>query len=82
MLKSVITDDGRKIVYDLQVKNVKNINLRIKPDCSVSLSANRGIPQKIIDDFVLSKAKFIFDALEKYSDKSEPEQYFTEVQLK
>ncbi len=82
MLKSVITDDGRKIVYDLQFKKVKNVNLRIKPDGTVNLSANRGVPQKIIDDFVLSKAKFIFDALEKCSDNSELEQYFTEVQLK
>ena len=66
----------------MQIKKVKNVNMRIKPDGTVSVSANSRVPQKLIDDFVLSKADFIFGALEKYNANYEPKQYFTELQLK
>ena len=82
MLKSVNTSDGRKIVYDLQIKKVKNVNMRIKPDGMVYVSANKRVPLKVIEDFIVSKADFVFGALEKFSTKSEPEQYFTQVQIK
>ena len=82
MLKSVITSDGRKIVYDLQIKKVKNVNMRIKSDGMVYVSANRRVPVKVIEDFIVSKADFVFSALEKFSTKLEPMQYFTQEQLK
>ncbi len=82
MLKSVITSDGRKIVYDLQIKKVKNVNVRIKPDGMVYVSANKRVPIKFIDDFVVSKADFVFEVLEKFSSEVELKQYFTESQLK
>ena len=82
MLKSVITSDGRKIVYDLQIKKVKNVNMRIKPDGMVYVSANKRVPIKFIDDFVVSKADFVFEVLEKFSSEVELKQYFTESQLK
>ncbi len=47
------------ITYHLQRKNVKNINLRIHPDGLVFVSANRRVPQSVIDAFVLSKVEFI-----------------------
>ena len=56
MQRSVITDGGRRIAYDLQIKKVKNVNMRIKPDGTVNVSANQRVPKKLIDDFVLSKA--------------------------
>ncbi len=43
------------IQYDLQYKKVKNINLRIKPNGSINVSANKRVPQKVIDDFIISK---------------------------
>ena len=84
MQRSVITDGGRRIAYDLQIKKVKNVNMRIKPDGTVNVSANPRVPKKLIDDFVLSKAEFIFSALEKYSNKAEMQQkqYFSETQLR
>lgn len=45
--------------YTLIRKNVKNINLRIKPDGSIVVSAHPKVPKKYIDDFVLSQASFI-----------------------
>lgn len=82
-MKTVILKDEREISYNLEIKKVKNINMRIKPDGTVNLSANRRVPQKIIDDFVVSKSDFILKALEKYNNRVETvsKQYFTEEQL-
>lgn len=84
MLKKVILKDGSEILYNLEIKKVKNINMRIKPDGTVNVSANRRVNKKVIDDFVISKSDFILNALEKYKTGVEtaPKQYFTEVQLK
>ena len=76
--------NNTKIRYDLQYKKVKNINLRIKPDGSINVSANRRVPQKAIDEFVMSKAEFIIRALDKYKNKSNEasKQIYSETELK
>lgn len=71
-----------KIKYDLQYKKVKNINLRIKPDGTIHVSANKLVPQNIIDEFIISKADFIINALNKYANKNPQKQYFTENEIK
>ena len=83
MNREIILGD-RTIKYDLQYKKVKNINLRIKPDGSIKVSANKRVPQKIIDDFIISKADFILRALEKYKNMPVKEQiqYYTEDELR
>ena len=76
--------NNTKIRYDLQYKKVKNINLRIKPDGSINVSANRRVPQKAIDEFVMSKAEFIISALDKYKNKSNEasKQIYSETEVK
>ena len=76
--------DNSTIQYELQYKKVKNINLRIKPDGSINVSANKKVPQEVIEDFIISKADFIFCALEKYKNRpiAEQKQYYTEDELK
>ena len=83
MNREIILGD-RTIKYDLQYKKVKNINLRIKPDGSINVSANKKVPQKVLDDFIISKAEFILRALEKYKNMpvKEQKQYYTEDELK
>ena len=83
MIREIKLNNG-VIQYDLQYKKVKNINLRIKPDGSINVSANKRVSQKIIDEFVISKADFILCALEKYKNMSivEQKQYFTEDEVK
>ncbi len=71
-----------KIKYDLQYKKVKNINLRIKPDGTIHVSANKLVPQNIIDEFIISKTDFIINALNKYANKNPQKQYFTEDEIK
>ena len=55
---------GRQLEYELQRKKVKNINLRIKPE-GVFVSANRLVPQYVIDAFLKERAGFIFAAMER-----------------
>lgn len=69
MLKQIKLGD-KIIQYDLQYKKVKNINLRIKPDGTVNVSANRCVPQKVIEAFVFSRADFILRALDMYKTRT------------
>lgn len=69
----------REIEYDLQRKRVKNINLRIKPDRTITVSANPRVPENRIEKFILEKQEFILRALEKYGKMQKslpkPKQY-------
>ncbi|NLC92748.1 MAG: M48 family metallopeptidase [Treponema sp.] len=67
-LRTVVFSD-KKIEYELQYKRVKNINLRIKPDCTILVSASPFVSLSSIDKFVLSKEKFITKAISKFSKK-------------
>ena len=69
MIKEINLKD-RTIKYNLQYKKVKNINLRIKSDGTVNVSANKNVPQKIIDDFMNSKADFILDVYKRQPSSS------------
>ena len=57
---------GREVSYELVRKNVKNINLRIRSDGSVYVSANDNISLNTITRFLEKKSDFIFAALDKY----------------
>ena len=63
---------GRQLEYELQRKKVKNINLRIKPD-GVFVSAPKAVPQRLIDAFLISRAEFIFAALDRLSARAMPD---------
>jgi len=75
---------GKNIKYTLEYKSVKNINLRIKSDGSVHVSANRRVPVSVIEHFVQSKAEFILKALDKYQSKTQQEKirYFEDDEIK
>lgn len=76
--------EGGVLYYELQRKNVKNINLRIRPDGTVYVSAHKRVPQKVIEDFILSKAPFIQKARERcQSARAVPQtQYFAEDEIR
>lgn len=50
---------GQAIRFELQRKNVRNLNLNLKPDMSVVVSANDKVPVEVIKEFVKSKAAWI-----------------------
>ena len=51
--------DEKEIVYHLEQKPVKNLNLRIRKDGSVYVSANDSVPVDKVDEFVVSKGAYI-----------------------
>lgn len=60
----------RVLDYELHRKSVKHINLRIRPDGSVFVSANNNISQEEIENFIIKKSEMIFNAIERYSEIS------------
>lgn len=58
------------IEYIFTRKRVKNINLRIHTDGTVSVSAPNGVPLRAVDEFVLSKSDFIDKAKQKLSENA------------
>lgn len=62
---------GTEVEYDLQRKKVKNINLRIKPDGSVHVSASTRVPLERIESFLKSNENFILGAVEKCKKRAE-----------
>ena len=64
-----INADGQAINYTLERKPVKNINLRIKADQSVFVSAPKDVAAKLVDAFVIEKSAYILRALKRFKDK-------------
>ena len=78
IIRTVKTDNA-EIQYQLERKQVKNLNLRIRNDGSVYVSANSTVPVDEIDLFVISKASYISNAIDKFNEmakyKPQPKQY-------
>lgn len=64
-------DVAHTISYVLTRKQVKYINLRIKSNGEVAVSAHRRVPATYVDKFVESKAPFILEALERVEKRRE-----------
>lgn len=60
--------NGHKVTYNLERKNVKNINLRIKADQSIYMSANFQVHDDVIEDFLKTKSEYILKALDYYAE--------------
>ena len=63
MEKHAVISDSRTISFTLTRKKVKNINLRIRPDDTVAVSAHQRVPFEMIEEFVINKASWIEKAL-------------------
>lgn len=63
-----ITLKGKTVKYELVRKNVKNINLRIKPNLMLYISANDSVSDEYISEFILSKTDIILKALNHYEE--------------
>ena len=60
--------DGTEIVYQLEWKDVKNLNLRIRPDGTVRVSANHTVSASKVDEFVRNKGDYILSALKRFDE--------------
>lgn len=56
----VVHCENGDILYLLTRKPVKNVNLRIKPEGKVLVSANNSVPLEFIDAFIEKKQRYIF----------------------
>ena len=63
--------DDQTIHYQLERKSVKNLNLRIRNDGSVYVSADNLVPIEEIDSFVRSKSSFITNAIKRFNELAE-----------
>lgn len=59
MERHQISYSNKRIDFTIERKNVKNINLNIKPDMTIQVSANEKVPLDFIYDFVKSKGAWI-----------------------
>ena len=77
--KRTIMLEGQPLEYTLERKSVKNVNLHVRKDGSVYVSANAMVAAAQIDDFLISKSQFILNALKRFREQEEmrpqPNQY-------
>lgn len=82
-MKKTIYLNNKEISYEMEIKKVKNINLRIRRDGTIYISANNRVSQQTIESFIISKTDFILNALEKSQLRKEnlKTQYFSEKEI-
>ncbi|AQX53080.1 M48 family metallopeptidase [Priestia flexa] len=60
---------GNKIIdFLIERKNVKNVNLNIRPDMTIHVSAHEKVPLSFIYDFVKSKGEWIVKNVKNFED--------------
>ena len=63
-----VRTDGGMITYQLERKQVKNVNLRIRKDGSVYVSANSKVSDEWIDNFVAENPVSMIESNPKLSN--------------
>lgn len=72
MVKHSITYGDKTIEFELIRKNVKNLNLSIRPDMTIFVSANEKVPLEDIQEFVHTKAPWLIKNVN-YFKNTQPE---------
>ncbi len=67
-MQIIVLADGTAVMYEFEHKRVKNINMRIRKDGSVYVSAPRFVSRKTVEHFIVSKSDFIVRALKSLSE--------------
>lgn len=68
MEKYMVQYSDKIIEFELHRKNVKNINLNVKPDMTIVVSASEKVPLDYILDFVKDKAPWILKNVSFFKD--------------
>lgn len=68
MEKHQIHFGNQSIDFWIERKDVKNVNLNIKPDMRIVVSANEKVPLSFIYDFVKSKGSWILKNVKQFED--------------
>ncbi|MBR2353043.1 MAG: M48 family metallopeptidase [Clostridia bacterium] len=75
MPRRIVEIDGEDVEYELTYKQVKNLNLRIRSDGCVTVSAPCSVPLDRIDEFVAAQGDMIKRARERI-ERSVPRREF------
>ena len=65
--RKVLTDCG-EITFIFERKSIKNINLRIRHNGNVYVSAPTNVPKNVVDTFVISKCNYIKNAIDNFEN--------------
>ncbi len=68
-MKTIRLADGRELNYELTRKAVKNINIRIKPQGYVNVSAGNGVSARYIEKLLTDSADKIFSAIARLNER-------------
>lgn len=71
--------DGSEVLYELTRKPVKNINLRVKEDGSLRISASPRVSVKRVEEFIISEQAFIRRAQQRISEREEHSEIRTDI---
>lgn len=69
-MKTLKFPEGSEISYELTRKPVKNVNLRVKEDGTLRISANSRVSVRHIEEFIISQQAFIIRAAERINARS------------
>jgi len=70
MLKTIVLE-GKAINYELQRKKVKNLNLRIRKDGSIYVSAPKALSMAYIESFLRSNSAYIMNVLRRTQQEAQ-----------
>ena len=71
-MRQVKTEAGT-LTYELCRKRVKNLNLRVRADGSIAVSAPAGVTVAAVDEFVRRKARWVAQVEQKLADRRLPD---------
>lgn len=60
--------NGKVIAYEIIHKNVKNINIRVKPNGEVVVSCSPNVDNKIIEIEMIKRANWLINTIEQYKN--------------
>lgn len=67
--REISCSDGQILSYTLERKKVKNINLRVHPNGTISVSAPVYSSLNFVDEFVIAKSSYIYKAQACFKEK-------------
>lgn len=71
-MKRTITHRGFTLDYEFTPKRVKNINLRVRPDGSVTLSAPRWVTKGQVEEFIVARWDWLMAVRQRNVQHSSP----------
>ena len=75
MEKHTIRFNGKIIEFEINRKNVKNINLNVRPDMKITVSVSNNVPLDYIEKFVRKKAPWILKNVSYFKETQADEKF-------